>query len=447
MANLLSKIQIGGVLYDLKDAQARADLLKLAEDLTNGLAGKVGTTGVYADDAAIKAAIEAGDKANKDYVDAQVGAINKFDVRVLGESEELPTAAADTMYVLYLKPDTNAEAGVYIEYITIRSGEEGAYTYVWEAIGSTKTSLADYATKAELAEAVDPINERLGQLGDLANKNEAALDLKALAHKDEATGTVEGQTITGVKATGTAVNGVTLTDTANEKDLSAAGKFTPAGNVTGTTVAAGKVDITITNTAADATITRGDYQPAGTVAVALSGGEFNQITSVGTAAQFTEGEFTPATLDKEDVTANYATEGIVGTVEGETLTFTAAGIGALTATKVNGFTGGSKAADTWVANTPATMESHNVGVQSATFTGEVAAELKVNNVSYQKHDTATAVFTGEASDISATFAGTEGDVAVAGKYTDTTYAAETTTGAIELAVGDIAVAAKEVTVR
>ena len=416
MANLLSKIQIGDVLYDLKDSYAREQIALLLEDA----AKHMDSTGIFANDSDVK-----------NYVDAQVGAINKFDVAVVAT---LPKASADTMYILYLIQDANSEAGEYLEYITIRSGNEAdGYTYKMEQIGSTKMDLSDYVTEGELEE--------------ILKAYELKANLKALAYKDSAAGTVAGQTIAGVKATGTGVVGVTLTDDEIEKDITSAGKYTPAGNVTGTTVAAGKVDITITNAAADAAVERSDYQPAGTVSVVLNGNEFNKITSTGTAASFTEGKFTPASIDKTDVQGSFATEGIVGTVVDETLTFTAAGIASLSATKINSFDGGSKAADTFVANTPATMEAHNVGVQSSTFTGEVAAELKVNKVSYQKHDAATAVFTGEASDISATFAGTEGDINVAGKYIDTTYAAQANTGAVELAVGDIVVAAKDVTVQ
>ena len=446
MANLLlSKINIGGVLYDLKDAYAREQIALILEDA----AKHMDSTGIYADDKAVQKAIEDGDQAVKEYVNAQVGAINKFDVRVLGKSEALPTASADTMYILYLKPDEKAEAGAYVEYITIRSGEESAYTYTWEAIGSTKTSLVDYVTKAELTEAVAPINERLGQLGDLANKNEAELNLKALAHKDSATGTVAGQTISGVKATGTTTGSINVALEATQKNITSAGKYTPAGNISGTVTPTGNVTVTVSNSAADATLTKGDYTPAGSVSVALTGTSFDKITSVGTQAQFTEGAFTAATLEKEDVSANYATEGIVGSVQGETLTFTAAGIAAITASKINSFDGGSKAADTFVANSLPTKEAHTIGVESATFTGTLAEDLVVTKVSYAKANAeAAATFTGNVNDITATFAGTEGDIAVTGKAND--YAVKTAEfngAAIELAVGDIVVTEKTVTVK
>ena len=119
------------------------------------------------------------------------------------------------------------------------------------------------------------------------------------------------------------------------------------------------------------------------------------------------------------------------------------------------------------------MAAHNVGVQSASFTGTKAenalvtgvsydkaslsdlafAGTKAENalvtgVSYQKADINTATFTGDTVDIAATFAGTEGDVAVTGKCKD--YAVKTAQfngAAIELNVGDIVVSEKTVTVQ
>lgn len=95
------------------------------------------------------------------------------------------------------------------------------------------------------------------------------------------------------------------------------------------------------------------------------------------------------------------------------------------------------------------MAEQNVGIQSATFSGTLAKDLVVTKVSYAKANTeAAATFTGDTVDIAATFAGTEGDIAVAGKCHD--YAVKTAEfngAAIELAVGDIAVAEKSVTVQ
>lgn len=439
---LLSKIQIGGKTYEIKDLIARENIGTLSAGLDAIAAdlaalSYVKATGQFADDAAIKS-----------YVDSQVGAINKFDVKVLGADEALPTASADTMYVLHLKPDANAASGAYLEYITIRSGEEGSYTYAWEQIGSTEMDVSGFVTESALNEALKPY-AKSADLGDLAAKNEAELNLKALAHKDNATGTVAGETIKGVKATGTSTGSISVELKATEKAVASTGKYTPAGNVTGTVVPSGTVAVTVSTSATDATLTKGDYTPAGTVSVALSGGTFNQITAVGTQASFTEGTYTPATLNHEAVSANYVEQGLVGEVADETLTFTEAAVKALSASKVNSFSGGSKAADTFVANSLPTMASHTVGVESAGFTGTLAEDLVVTGVSYAKANAeAAATFTGNTNDITATFNGTEGDVNVSGNCHDySVKTAEFNGAAIELAVGDIAIAEKTVTVQ
>ena len=471
---LLSKIQIGGKTYEVKDVIARESIESISADLA--ALSYVQKDGVFESDTKIK-----------EYVDAQVGSINKFDV-VIGvagdDGKPNVAASADTMYKLYLIQNADSAAGEYVEYITIRSGEEGSYTYTWEAIGSTKMSLTGYVTETALQQALVPYQLKS--------------ELGALAKKDSASGTVAGETISGVKATGQSTGSITVELEQSEHAMNSTGKYTPAGNVTGTVSVDGEIAVTAKYAAADATLTKGDYTPAGTVSadfthaatpatltkadytpagdvsVSLSGATFNAITGVGTQASFTEGAFTPATLDYAAADYSVAKEGIICSVdENETLVFTAAGLEAISASKINGFTGGSKAADEFTANSLPTMAEQVVGVQSASFTGTKAAEALVTGVSYdkaalanlafagtkaegalvtgvsyQKADIDAATFTGKTVDIAATFAGTEGDVAVAGTCHD--YAvktAEFVPAAIELAVGDIAVAAKDVTVQ
>lgn len=92
-----------------------------------------------------------------------------------------------------------------------------------------------------------------------------------------------------------------------------------------------------------------------------------------------------------------------------------------------------------------------VGVQAATFEGAVAAGLKVTSVTYQTHDVASATFTGsEVAVTGASFSGDAATIEVSGK--GKTYAVDTANtkfngAAIELAVGDIVVTEKEVTVQ
>lgn len=549
---LLSKIQIGGKTYEIKDLIARDNLEDVAA-LLDALSAKVGNvaegqnladiikniqenayddteiqnaikalqaadelkadktqvaTDIAAAVAAEAAIARAAEEANADEiarVDAALKLAVENDTEGIDSIKELATwvnthgAAAEEMTAAITK-NANDIAAMDIAYKAADEAIDGRLTDIETALGDGEGSVSDQIADAK-QEAINAANAytdgEIDKLGELAAMDEADLGLGALAKKDSATGTVTGQTISGVKATGTSTGSITVELQSTEKAIASAGKFTPAGNVSGTVETAGSIAVTakhaataatltkgdytpagtvtanFSHAAADATLTKGDYTPAGDVSVALSGGSFNAITSVGTAASFTEGEFTPASLTYAAADYSVAKEGIVGSVdENETLIFTAAGLEAISASKISAFDGGSKAKDTFVANTPAAMEAHSVGVQSSTFTGTkaegalvtgvsyqkaalsnlafagtLAEDVLVTGVSYDKADIDTATFTGATVDIAATFAGTEGDVSVSGNCKD--YAVKTAQfngAAIELAVGDIAVAAKEVTV-
>ena len=494
---LLSKIQIGGKVYELKDAVARQEIEALiaaaatyytkaeAEAAHEDIAQAIEDSKY--DDTALKALIQALEenkadksqvaadiKAEADRADAAEKALAEDIVEINAllntiDSEDAITSLKELAIWVEQHGSDAAEMTKAIEanakaiedldkaYKAADEAIDGRLDVIEAALGEGEGSVADQIAdaKAEAIEAAkDYTDEEIGKLGDLANKNEADLDLKALAHKDEATGTVAGETISGVKATGTSTGSINVALTAGSETINSTGSYTPAGSVTGGKVtAAGSVAIVVTNADAQATLATADYQPTGDVNVVPATTEIQVVKSKGTAASFVEGEFTAATLDREDVTANYATEGLVGKVEDECLTFTAAALDAITATKVNGFTGGSKAADSWTANVPAEIETKTVatGIASSTFTGAVAEGLKVTGVTYQKHDGASATFTGSEVDVTgATFSGDAATIEVAGN--GKTYAIDTENtkfngAAIELSVGDIVVAEKSVTVR
>ena len=65
----------------------------------------------------------------------------------------LPTASATTYFneskTIYMTPVSSGSGNNYYnEYITTRSGSEGAYTYSWELIGSTQVDLSNYVQKS-----------------------------------------------------------------------------------------------------------------------------------------------------------------------------------------------------------------------------------------------------------------------------------------------------------
>ena len=501
---LLSKIQIGGKTYEVKDLIARENVEGLSR-LLDALSAKVGNVAegqnladiikniqenAY-DDTALQAAIKAlqeadllkadkaqvaldieaavkaeadiaraAEKANADEI-ARVDAALKLAVENNEEGidsiKELANwvnthgAAAENMTKAISK---NAEdiAAMDQAYKAADEAIDGRLDVIEAALGEGEGSVADQIEEAKQAAITAANGYTDGEIdkveAELAKKEDKA-NLKALAYKDSAAGTVAGQTISGVKAAGQSAGSITVELEQSEHAMNSTGKYTPAGNVTGTVQTAGSIAVTAKHEDVAATLTKGDYTPAGEVSVALSGNSFNAITGVGTQASFVEGAFTPAALNHEAVSANYVEEALVGSVdENECLIFTAAATKALSASKVNSFSGGSKDADQFTANSLPTMAAQTVGVQSASFTGTKAEDLVVTGVSYKKADIDTATFTGQTVDIAASFAGTEGDIAVAGLCHD--YAvktAEFVPAAIEVAVGDIVVAEKNVTVQ
>lgn len=390
----LKQIKIGDNVYFIKDAAARAILDTYTTLPTYTPTTDIGATGNTV----------ATTETIKRYVDAQVGAIHKFDVTIY---EKLPAASADTMYILGLVADASAEAGTYLEYITIRNGSEGNYTYAWEQIGSTKTDLTDYvknATKvAGIALDHDITVDELSAA--------SALNLKALSHKDSATGTIN--TVDSAKVSFTPAGSVAVTTTATT--LTSEGNYTPTGTVTGTTTPTGNVSVSVTNADTAATLTTADYTPAGSVSVALSNATFNTVKSVGTAASFTEGAFTPATLVYNNDNS-FATDGVTASVDtaAESLELTVAS--KVAASVITSFSGGSKAADTFTPNETAQVQETTVGVQSSSFTGTKVENALVTGVSYSKASGATATFTGTSSDITANFVGTAATISVSGSY-------------------------------
>ena len=91
---VLSKIKVGDNYYYMKDADVRTILDTFNNSIVTGTIAANASTGNTTDLATLGVV--------KEYVDAQVGTINKFDVEV---AQTLPTASAETMYILYLVPN------------------------------------------------------------------------------------------------------------------------------------------------------------------------------------------------------------------------------------------------------------------------------------------------------------------------------------------------------
>lgn len=86
------------------------------------------------------------DYYTKSQVDGLISGIHQFTYQVEPDRsiiETTPTAA--NMYIIYLLPISGASSpNAKDEYIVIRSGTEGNYTYAWEMIGTTETDLSGY---------------------------------------------------------------------------------------------------------------------------------------------------------------------------------------------------------------------------------------------------------------------------------------------------------------
>lgn len=263
------------------------------------------------------------------------------------------------------------------------------------------------------------------------------MGLGKLAKKDSATGTVAGQTITGVKAT---------------------------GNVTGS------IAVALNQTATTATLAKSAYSPAGTIAA-----DVTATGKVSIAKDAENGVQISGSVSAPTVTVTPATDSIKKVTSVGTLPTKAADI--FTANGDDTFTAGSKAA--WSANVDETSEtlsfsftandlptfkqgakaSYTEGTFDAGTLPELAAEgtAVVTGITSATAtapvftgDKFTATFTGDKTTVNASFTGTEVQVVSGVTYDKATVnAAETTftADAVELAVGDIAVAAKDVTVQ
>lgn len=341
----ISKIKLAnGTTVTLKDAQGRTDMTTIlgghALEALGAAAWKAVAANISGEGLVDASVVKA-------YVDSQVGQIHNFDVVIDADGTAATgpsvTASADTMYKIYLVPSADAAAGGYIEYITIRSGAEGAYTYAWEAIGNTKVSLTGYVpTSTTIATIALDHNITVKEL-------QTALGLGAMAYADKASGSGTVQTIDSITMKEVTVAGnAAVTSKAADATLTKA-NFTPAGKITGSAISDGSVTVTLKDSATktEATLSTSKFTPAGTIA-AKEGGSFSALKT----ASFGEVEEGGVQIE--------------GTISSPAISLTAAD-----KTFATGLTGGSKASFTEGAFTPAAFEDgfYTAGV-AASWTGK-----------------------------------------------------------------------------
>lgn len=265
----------------------------------------------------------------------------------------------------------------------------------------------------------------------------ADMGLGKLAKKDSATGTVAGQTITGVKATGNVTGSVAvaLNQTATAATL-AKSAYSPAGTIAADVTATGKVSIA--KDAENGVQISGSVS-APTVTVTPATDSIKKVTSVGTLPTKAADRFTANGDDTFTAGSKAAWSANVDETS-ETLSFS------FTANDLPTFKQGAKASyteGTFYAGTLPELAAEGTavvtGITSATATAPVFTGDKF-----------AATFTGDKNTVNAAFTGTEVQVVSGVTYDKATVnAAETTftADAVELTVGDIAVAPKDVTVQ
>lgn len=395
---VISKLTIGEKTYYLKDAEAR-ELLALL-----GTAAKK-------DVAAGVSAEEQGLVTGAQVQAAIAGISGSMHFRgVFNSTAEVTNPAAGDVIIVGVK-----------EYVY--GGDPAA----WHELGDESI----YAMKT--------VTIGTQNLSANINLNTLAHDmgLGKLSKKDSATGTVAGQTISGLKAKGNTAGSIAveLTQTSTAATLTKS-DYTPSGDVAGTVVANGTVSIA--KDAENGTQISGSVS-APTVTVTPSTDTIKKVTSVGTLPTKAADTFTP---NGDDIFTQGSKASWSANVDeaSETLSFS------FTANDLPTFTQGAKASyteGTFNAGTLPELAAAGTTVVTGITSATASAPVFTG-------DKFAASFTGASADITATFTGDKTSVVSGVNYDKATVDAEKTkfTGAaVELAVDDVVVTAKEVTVQ
>lgn len=403
---VISKVTIGDKVYYLKDAEARELLAQLGTAAKKDVAA-----GVSADEqglvtgAQVQAAI------------ANISGAMHFIGAITGDTFDEALAAYKTEH-----PDYKEAAGDVVVWGVKEYVYDGA---AWQELGDESL----YALKSTT----------IGTQTLAANINLETLatdmGLGALSKKDSAKGTVDGQTISGLKASGTSTGSiaVALTQTSTDATVTKA-DYTPAGDVAGSVVAEGTVAIAKSDSGTQ--ISGSVSAPEVTVTPATD--SIKKVTSVGTLPSKAADTFT-ANGDDTFTQGSQAAWSANVNEDTETLSFS------FTANTLPTFVQGAKATFSEGAFSAGTLpELAETGTTVVTGISKATATAPVFT-----GDKFGATFTGSSADITATFTGEKTSVVDSVKYDKAgvdSAATKFTGAAIELDVADIVVTAKEVTV-
>lgn len=395
---VISKLTIGEKTYYLKDAEARELLATLGTAAKKDVAASVGADeqGLVTG-AQVQAAI-AGISGSMHFR----GVVTSFD-------DITDPAAGDVIIIGVKEYVYGGEPATWHEL-----GDESIYALKTVTIGTQNLS-------ANIN--LDTLAKDMG--------------LGALSKKDSATGTVAGQTITGLKAKGNAAGSIAveLTQTSTAATLTKS-DYTPSGDVTGSVTAAGTVSIA--KDAENGVQISGSVS-APTVTVTPATDSIKKVTSVGTLPTKAKDTFNPNGDDEFTQGSQAAWSANVNEAS-ETLSFS------FTANTLPTFKQGAKASYTEGAFDAGTLpELAATGTQVVTGITNATATAPVFT-----GDKFAASFTGASADITATFTGEKTSVVSGVSYDKAGVDADKTkftAGAIELAVDDVVVTEKEVTVQ
>ena len=264
----ISKIKLAnGTTVTLKDAQGRADMTTIlgghALEALGAAAWKAVAANISGEGLVDASVVKA-------YVDAQIKTIPEFDVVIVADGEDLPAASADTFHKIYLVKAsvTGVAQNIYKEYITVKNGDN----YSWELVGDTAIDVSGKVDKTTtIAGIALDHNITVAEL-------QTALKLGAMAYADKASGSTTIQTIDSITMKEVTVAGnATVTSKAADATLTKA-DYTPSGTINSDAIKGGTVTVTLgdsaTKTEADLGTTT--FTPAGTIA-AKEGGSFSAL--------------------------------------------------------------------------------------------------------------------------------------------------------------------------
>lgn len=217
---VLSKMKIGNTYYYLKDADVRGLLNSIDDDIWAGLLVGFGTIGDPKDNNKFVNAAEV-----KRYVDEQAAVA--FDLVVL---DELPAANESSWNTYHnsivLIPKGSAQTqNAKDEYIIVRSGAVGSYTYAWEKIGDTEIDLSGYVTDISyetvshtLKQTKGTVTTTIHEFGDFADADQGEFTVN-----DYVTGVSSAKVTAEGSISGAIVkddsNGVTISGTVSKPNV------------------------------------------------------------------------------------------------------------------------------------------------------------------------------------------------------------------------------------